>query len=409
MLKKTNKMLKNKGPYDIIKSMEKLLLSNKFFNLPEVASFFTLGHFLQIFIMIFALVGTFFAFRGKKQVETKFFAVLGITEVLLMLSMFLYSAKTGIYNPEWYFPAHICNLFMIIFPVMAIFKGKVREFFYDYTFFFGILGCLFGITFPATTQLYFAPFSFISALTWLYHVLIGVGGVYVFASGKYFPKISTLWRLVAVFVPLMALAVVFNNMWQTNFVFLNIDKYYYPLTLFQEILGEYFTYVVAAIFSIAPIMLLGVSLFVLRIKNKYLSEFFANNRIFEHLSKSNVFDNIKNLDYVTRLRNNKVLTNYFESLIKFISYEELKKCYYSVEDDIKNLTVGQFEDATYMYEIIKKSKVINAVLEKITMKKFKEMYTLVKQFPIKEIINVTNEFNASQKALQAGNLALGSI
>ena len=152
---------------------------------------------------------------------------------------------------------------MLIFPIMAIAKGKTRAFFYDYVFFFGILGSVFGIALPSTTQIYFAPFSFISTLTWIYHIFIGVGGVYIFASGKYFPKVSSLWRLVAVFTPLTIAAIIFNGMWQTNFVFLNVNKLYYPLDVLQQILGEYFAYGIAGFIIFSPFILLAVSLSVL--------------------------------------------------------------------------------------------------------------------------------------------------
>lgn len=390
-------MLKIKIGYDIIKPMENLLITNKFFFLEETKTIFSTGHFIQIFIMLLTLVLCFFIFKGKKHWEKAFFIVAAVLSNLFMLLMFVYSVSTGIYNPEWYFPAHICNLFMLIFPVMAIFKDKVRQFLYDYTFYFGLAGCFFAIILPATTQIYFEPFSYIATLTWLYHLLIGVAGVYLVASGNYFPKISTLWQMVAVFIPLAVVAAVFNVFWDTNFVFLNINKMYFPLSYFEAELGKSFAYGILGFIILAPSVLLTLSLSVLKAKHLVVSEVMKSSSIFNFLKQHSIVEYTKNSKYVQNLKTNPLLTEYFDKIMQFIDLPTLEKCYNSIEEQLKTMTVAQLEDARYVVSLVKKSKIIPEVIKQMSLKKFNSFIKLFINAPVREFISQTSAFISENK------------
>lgn len=395
------KILKKKNAYDIIIFMETMLIKNKFFFLEETSSLFSAGHLLQIFIMLTTLVLSFFLFKGKKHWETPFFVVMAVLSNLFMLMMFLYSVKTGIYNPEWYFPAHICNLFMLIFPAMAISKGKIRTFLYDYAFYFGLAGCIVAISLPATTQIYFDAFSFISTLTWLYHMLLGISGIYLIASGNYFPKISSLWQMVAVFLPLAAVAFVFNSMWNTNFVFLNINNMYYPLTYFEQIFGHEFAIGVASFIVFTPFILLVLSISVLKAKNTLVSKVFANIGIAEFLKQHHFRNYFQNSKYIQNLKQNVTLFGYFNQIVEFIDIPTIKKCYNSIEEQVKNMTVGQLEDAQYVWKLIKQSGIVGEIVKQMTLKRLQLFVKLVLKAPVSEFLKVTNDFVTNNEKVLA--------
>lgn len=385
--------------------MTSLLNVNKFFNLPQSHGLFSIGHFVQIGVMIAILVASFFVFRGKKHWETPLFICLAVLSNSFLIALFVFSVKTGIYNPEWYVPAHICNLFAIIFPLMAIFKNKVRTFLYDYTFYFGILGCIFAICLPATTQNYFEPFHFVSVIVYLYHTLIGVAGVYVVASGKFVPKVSTFWRLATVFLPLCVVALVLNYYWDTNFVFLNTQKTYYPLDLFSTWFGPYFVYVlVAAILTMSAIMFC-VSLAVYYAKNILVSKILAQSWLIKYIKEKNLFDYVIKSEFIQAIMQNQNISDFVQSVAKLIDVQTFKQCYLSVEQDLKQLTVGQLEDLYYMFNLIKKSNVIAQVLKTVKFKNLKQFVNLMKSAPYTDFTSIANQFleqyveNKKQKAL----------
>ena len=378
--------------------MQQILVSNKFFNLPETHSLWTVGHFVQIFIMVAALVSAWFIFRKKAHWQTPVLWVLFSVACLTMLNMLGFSVITGIYNPEWYMPFHICNLFVFVLLFMAIFKGKVRSFLSDYAFYFGILGCVFAIVIPATTQLYFPAFHFVSINMWLYHIVIGVLGVYLLSSGVYKIRFSNLWRMLAVFIPLIIVAFIFNSFWDTNFCFMNPEKFYYPLNLLADFFGKYWTLMVVGIIVYLSMILMAVSLVVLTVKDWLLSRLIFQNPIIKFIKEQKLFDNEIEI-FKTILRNQKV-KDFLKQNKHIFDQTKLIMCWNFVKDDIKNMTVGQLEDLSYIMKLVRKSEIINYVLREVNIIYLLMFIKLLKQLPYQEIINELTANYGQNLALQ---------
>lgn len=342
--------------------------------------------------MLATLVLAFFLFRNKKSWQNTFFYISASVAILTTTLMMVFSFTSGIYNPEWYAPFHICNLFVIILPLMAIFKNKVRNFLSDYTFYFGILGCIFAVCMPATTQLYFKPFDFISVLVWLYHINIGVAGVYLLASKLYFPKISSLWRLLIIFIPLVIIAFVFNSVWGTNFVFMNPDKFYYPLDVFASIFGQNFTYIIASSIVFVATILMIISVITLKIKSKLVREVIANTPLIKFIKQKNIWEMIYKSDFVNQLKNNKIIMQKVNSFFNYVEHSNFKKCYDAVSFELKNLTVEQFEDIRFINNLIKKSKIISVVLHDIKLKDVKAFFKGFALIPAGEFLKFVKNY-----------------
>ena len=118
--------------------MKQLLVTNKFFSLPETQSLWSAGHIVQIVLMVALLVSFWFLFRKKASWQNAVYWVLFGVAFVTTANMLGYSIVTGIYNPEWYMPFHICNLFLFVIFFIAVSKGKLREFLSEYAFYFGI-------------------------------------------------------------------------------------------------------------------------------------------------------------------------------------------------------------------------------------------------------------------------------
>ena len=374
--------------------MEQLLVSNRFFNLPETQSLWTAGHFLQIAIMLAVLIGSWFLFRKKSTWQTPVLWVLFSIEAVCMLSMLIFSMVSGIYNPEWYMPFHICNLFLLVTLFMALFKGKIRTFLSDYAFYFGILGCVFAICIPATTQLYFTPFHIVSFATWVYHICIGVLSVYLLSSGIYKIRFSNLWRMLAVFIPLIITAFIFNTLWDTNFCFMNPEKFYYPLNLIADFFGSFWTLLVVIAIVAVSVVVMAASLVVLTIKDWLISKLLTKSPILIFLKEKGFFDN--EIDLIKTILKNEKIKEFLTKTKGVLNETKITACWYAVKDDIKNMTVSQLEDFSYIIKLIRKSDIINLILKQVKITQLKKFVDLLSELPYNEIIEELKQNYVSQ-------------
>lgn len=364
--------------------MNNLLVTNIFFNLPESQSMFSIGHIVQIFLTVALLVFFWFLFRKKDNWQTKVLWILFGVCFVTMANMLIFSFVSGIYNPEWYMPFHICNLFVFVLFAMAISNGKVRAFLSDYSFYFGLLGCLFAIVFPATTQLYFPSFHFLSVNMWIYHLAIGTLAVYLLSSGIYKIRLSNLWRMLAVFIPLIISAFVFNSLWDTNFCFMNPEKFYYPLNLLADYFGRYWTLMIAVIIVGLSCILMAVSFVVLSIKNKLVSNIITKNPLVIFIKENKIFDREYEL-FRSLLKNSKVQTMLSNAKIVF-DESKILSCWDAVKDDISKMTVAQLEDFGFIFKLIKKSRIMTVLIKQIKIAKLKKIFVFFKSIPFAEIL-----------------------
>lgn len=366
-----------------------LIVTNKFFNLPEAYGLWSAGHIVQICIMAALLVGCWFLFRKKQSWQNVVLWILFAISFVTMGNMVGFCIVTGINNPEWYMPFHICNLFVFVLFFMALFKGKIRDFLSDYAFYFGFLGCVFAIVIPGTSQLYFAPFHFLSLNMWLYHLVIGVLSIYLLSSGVYKVKFSNLWRMLIVLVPLLIVAFTFNCLWDTNFCFINSDKYYYPLNMLANFFGQYWTLVVVAIIIGVSCFLMAASFVAKTIKDRLISRLIAENPILVYIKENGLFDD--EVELFQSLMQNAKVRQYLSEAKIVLDEAKLFSCWDAVKDDIKNMTIGQMEDISYIFHLIRKSKILNVILEQIKITQLKKLIKLLRNLPVGEILKEIKE------------------
>ncbi|MCL2229237.1 MAG: YwaF family protein [Firmicutes bacterium] len=227
-------------------------------------SYFSPGHIVMIVLTIVLLILSAFLFYRKKHWINKVFVVSSVVVLACALGLFIFSLITGIYNLEWYLPFHICNLFFILLPVCAIFKGRVREFSKDFLVFAGISGCLFATFFMMNTLLFFPAWHIVSVLVWVHHLAIGMVGIYLVASGNY---TRYRWANIALILwPLIAVAIAVNYVFGSNFIALNLFNMQAPITWFVPFLGQYVVLIALGIITFLLMMLEVAIAVVARLK-----------------------------------------------------------------------------------------------------------------------------------------------
>lgn len=202
--------------------------------------FYTPAHLVQIAIAVCTIIAAGFLFYKRKNLEKFMYIFFAISTNLIVIVSLIYSIITDTYHLEWYLPLHICNLFTIISVLCCIFKNKVRNFLNNYTVYCGICGCLIGILIPVSTLYYFPAQSFISTIVWIYHLIIGVMGVYLVTSGVFKLKLYNCWKAFVILIPLAVCAIIVNNIFNTNFIGLNRFKPVAGLSIIADLTGEYY-------------------------------------------------------------------------------------------------------------------------------------------------------------------------
>jgi hypothetical protein len=208
-------------------------------------SYFSLGHLAMIGVTFIMFGVTALVSWKKKNWLNGILIMSAVTVIACMAGIAVYSLIVGKYNLELFLPVHICNFFMIVYPLAIIFKGKIRNFFKDYMVWAGIGGCIIATVFPMTSILYYPPTHVVSILCWLHHLVIGMTGIYLIASGNY--NRINWFNVVSVIYALCIMSIATNFFLGTNFIFLNLYATKAPISWFQWAFGKYATIIMVGL------------------------------------------------------------------------------------------------------------------------------------------------------------------
>lgn len=211
--------------------------------------------FLCVSLLLFwALVVVF----SKLNIKTKTMLIIGtVLTAGIDIALLVYSFATGMYDLEWYLPFHICNMFVLIYPLSLIFGNKVHNFFKDYIVFAGFGGCMLYMVFPINTVPYLGTTHFASVCVWLYHFVIGAISLYYVFSHNY--KTFKSYSIVIVIGCLVVISGIINPLLNTNFLFTNPSFDIFPLNTLRNIFGIYAVQILAIVgFSIAILLQISV-------------------------------------------------------------------------------------------------------------------------------------------------------
>ena len=211
------------------------------------------GHILMIVLTIVAFIAVGIFCYKKKHLVNIAYIIATVGVAVCAAGLLAYSIVTGRWNMEWYIPVHICNFFLILYPLTLIFKNKFRRFFMDYTVVAGIVGCVLATVFPMTTLIYYPAWHIVPILCWLHHVFLGLLGIYLITSGVYnrfswFKLMSVIWVLVGA-------AVAVNYFLGTNFIFMNYAYINPPISWFTIIFGQHAVLIMIMLFTFATVAL----------------------------------------------------------------------------------------------------------------------------------------------------------
>lgn len=139
----------------------------------------------------------------------------------------------GCFLPD-YLPLHLCsvNIFLIVFHAW-----KPNKMLGNFLYTVCIPGALAALLFPTWTKLPAANYMLIHSFT--VHILLAMYPIVLTAGGDIKPELKALPKTIALLAALAVVALVFNLIFDTNFMFLMYAEEGNPLFWFEQSWGSH--------------------------------------------------------------------------------------------------------------------------------------------------------------------------
>lgn len=117
-------------------------------------------------------------------------------------------------------PLFLCSIQLIVIPLAAFSKGKLREASLDFVFIFGILGAVLGTIGAAQNYNAYPVLSFPNVVSGITHTISGFASLYIVISGMTSMKFKNLPILLIILTAFCVTAYVANVLLDYNYMFL---------------------------------------------------------------------------------------------------------------------------------------------------------------------------------------------
>jgi uncharacterized membrane protein YwaF len=125
---------------------------------------------------------------------------------------------------------------LIVIPLAAFSKGKLREASLDFVFIFGILGAVLGTVGAAQNYNAYPVLSFPNVVSGITHTISGFASLYIVISGMTSMKFKNLPILLIILTAFCVIAYVANVLLDYNYMFL-MSHDGTPYVMFYDLVG----------------------------------------------------------------------------------------------------------------------------------------------------------------------------
>ena len=133
-------------------------------------------------------------------------------------------------------PLFLCSIQLIVIPLAAFSKGKLREASLDFVFIFGILGAVLGTIGAAQNYNAYPVLSFPNVVSGITHTISGFASLYIVISGMTSMKFKNLPILLIILTSFCVTAYVVNVLLDYNYMFL-MSHDGTPYVMFYDLVG----------------------------------------------------------------------------------------------------------------------------------------------------------------------------
>lgn len=133
-------------------------------------------------------------------------------------------------------PLFLCSIQLIVIPLAAFSKGRLREASLDFVFIFGILGAVLGTVGAAQNYNAYPVLSFPNVVSGITHTISGFASLYIVISGMASMKKKNLPIVLSILTGFCIAAYVANITLDYNYMFL-MNHDYTPYQIFYDLVG----------------------------------------------------------------------------------------------------------------------------------------------------------------------------
>lgn len=196
---------------------------------------FSAEHIISITILLglnILLYSAFCKLDGKKQ--NIFIRVCALILPAFEIFKIIVLSIEGVFDAQ-YFPLYLCSVGIILFPIAAFERHKmIAEYAIEAGLLMIIPGSLMALVFPNWIGFY-APFSFLSIYSYLWHGLIILIPICMWKMGKVSIKAESVIHSFVVLAILLPLVLIFDQFFHQNYWFLERPDLNNPfLSIYQN-------------------------------------------------------------------------------------------------------------------------------------------------------------------------------
>lgn len=197
-------------------------------------SLFDAGHLLWLAVgVLFTVCVSCFYRRSDRPRRTKLRYALAASIAVNELFKTAMLLIGGNYSPS-YLPLHLCSVNIILIAIHAAKPGKVLD---NFLYAICIPGAAAALLFPSWTKL--PPVNFMYLHSFTVHILLMAYPIMLVAGGDIRPDPKSIPKCMGLLGALALIALVFNLVFDTNFMFLMSAPRSNPLYWFQKQFGSH--------------------------------------------------------------------------------------------------------------------------------------------------------------------------
>ncbi|MBO4213099.1 MAG: YwaF family protein [Clostridia bacterium] len=199
-------------------------------------------HLIIVAIFVTAMVGLglWLGLRNRKRDDKTKTKVL-IVAAILIDSLELIKIVINCINSGWgailtNLPLFLCSIQLIVLPVAAFSKGRIKEAAIDFVLIFGLLGGVLGIVGAAQNYNAYPAVSFTNLVSAATHSISGFASIYIAASGMFTLKKKNYLITNGILLVFVVLALIANELIPYNYMFLKSHDGT-PYSIFYNMVG----------------------------------------------------------------------------------------------------------------------------------------------------------------------------
>lgn len=203
----------------------------EFFGFPEYTrtpeGFMSWQHILFVTSLMLIMIGLaiFIGTRNRNKDERIKNRVLMVSAILIdsfeILKIIIVCVRSE-ESDTWtrLLPLFLCSIQLIVLPIAAFSKGRLREASLDFVFIFGILGALLGTYGAGQNYGSYPVLSFDNVVSGITHTIAGFASLYIVISKMASMKKKNIWISLTILTSFCVCAFIVNNLVDYNYMFL---------------------------------------------------------------------------------------------------------------------------------------------------------------------------------------------